>query len=89
MSNKYIMLTLHDDDDISMFSFSEGEVKIKKISKTAYDEYGSSLSTSDSHYNIKAKKLKLADVELDEVEHLIEELENLKHKLQTRIRGGN
>lgn len=88
MSNKYIMLTLHDDD-ISMFSFSEGEVKIKKISKTAYDEYGSPLSTSDSHYNIKAKKLKLADVELDELEYLIEELENLKHKLQTQIRGGN
>ena len=65
MSNKYIMLTLHDDD-VSMFSFSEGKVKIEKISKTAYDKYGSPLSTSDSHYNIKAKKLKLADVELDE-----------------------
>ena len=48
MSNKYIMLTLHDDD-VSMFSFSEGKVKIEKISKTAYDEYGSPLSTSDSH----------------------------------------
>lgn len=82
MSNKYIMLTLHDDD-VSMFSFSEGKVKIKKITKTAYDEYGSSLATSDSHYNIKAQKLKLADVELDELEHIIEELENYKHKLQT------
>lgn len=88
MSNKYIMLSLHDDD-VSMFSFSKGKVKIEKISKTAYDEYGSPLSTSDSHYNIKAEKLKLTDVELDELEYLMEELENLKHKLQTRIRGGN
>lgn len=85
MSNKYIMLTLHDDD-ISMFSFSEGEVKIEKISKTAYDEYGSPLAASDSHYNINARKLKLADVELDKLEYIIEEL---THELQTRTRREN
>lgn len=85
MSNKYIMLTLHDDD-ISMFSFSEGKVEIEKISKTAYDEYGSPLAISDSHYNINARKLKLADVELDELEYIIEEL---THELQTRTRREN
>lgn len=63
-----------------------GEVKIKKVSKTAYDEYGSPLAISDSHYNINARKLKLADVELDELEYIIEEL---THELQTRTRREN
>lgn len=86
MSNKYIMLTLHDDD-VSMFSFSEGKVKIKKITKTAYDEYGNPLVlATDSHYNITARKLKLADVESDELKHIIEELD---HELKTRTRREN
>ena len=88
MDNKYIMLNLCDDD-VNMFAFSGGEIQINKITKTEYDECGYIRGISDSHYSIKAKKMKLADVELDELEYLIEELENFKHKLQTQIRGEN